>query len=515
MRVSVVTMGALCLVQRVALARGAAFVAHSSRVHARSSLVGASRTRMLAARGGSSGGGEDAPVLPLEERLPALRARMADAGIDALIVPSDDPHLSEYPAPCFARREFISGFTGSAGTALVTASEALLWTDGRYFLQAEMELSDAWTLMKAAQPGVPDLGTWLADAMPEGSVVGLDPLVHSAKAVDALREQLGAKGVRVQGTGEDAGNLVDAVWAGGRPPPPAARARVHPLEWAGVSVSDKLGSMRQLLKEAEAEALVVCALDEIGWLFNLRGSDLPNTPVAYGYAVLSADAATLYMDEAKLDDGVRDHLRAAGVAVAPYERALEGVRALGRAEGSVMVDVGACNAALIDALRASGGTLLNTPSPPMLAKSIKNEAELHGMREAHLRDAAALCGAFAWLEDAVAAGEAVDEYTLGERFRAFRAEQDGFLDESFPIIVGEGRNGAIIHYRAQPDACAAVRASSMILIDSGGQYECGTTDITRTIHLGEPSEVQRECFTRVLKVRRRRRRHCPPRRSTP
>lgn len=455
------------------------------------------------------GGGAEAPALSADAKtgpeeapcpkLVELRRLMADEGLQALVVPSDDPHLSEYPPPCFNRREFISGFTGSAGTAVITGSQALLWTDGRYFLQASLELSTDWTLMKSGQPDVPDVQTWLSKNLASGSAVGFDPHTHSHKAAEDLDKALGEAGVALKPTAEG-GNLVDRVWGEGRPPMPQGAVSVFPPEWAGESAGSKLQRMRAEM--GDADAMLVCSLDDLAWTLNVRGVDLPNTPVPFAYlVVLREEGATAFIDEAKVDDSVRAHLADAHVSLALYAGVEAALRKIAGEGKSVMLDKACTNAALVRAIVDGGGTVVDKRSPPMMAKSCKNDAELAGMREAHLRDSAALCNAFAWLEGAVSRGEALDEYAVGAKFRAFRAAQAGFWEESFPAIVGANGNGAIIHYRAAPSASSPIDTSCMVLIDSGGQYDCGTTDVTRTIHLGVPSDIQREVFTRVLKVR--------------
>lgn len=386
-------------------------------------------------------------------------------------------------------------------------------TDSRYFLQAELELPAEWTLMRQGQPGVPDLPEWLATAGastsangPARFVVGYDPLVHAQKAVETLSGALSAAGVApvLRSLRPTDSNLVDRVWGGARPPMPAGPARAHPLRWAGESVPAKLVRMRALL--GSADAMLVVALDEIGWLLNLRGSDLPTTPVAYAYCLLTPSSASLFVNpEQVAAPDVAAALREAGVTVRAYDDVFAALAELGAARASVLLDPARTNSKAALALTSAGGTAVSVPSPPMVAKALKNAAELSGMLEAHLRDSAALCGAFAWLEDAAEAGEALDEFSVGERFGNFRQAQEGWLCDSFPIIVGASRNGAIIHYRAEEGACAPIGANprdAMVLIDSGGQYECGTTDVTRTIHLGRPTALQRQCFTRVLKVRR-------------
>ncbi|KAG2426136.1 hypothetical protein HYH02_014851 [Chlamydomonas schloesseri] len=478
-------------------------------------------------------------------KLAGLRAAMAAAdggrGVAAYLVPTEDPHMSEYPPAYLKYREWISNFTGTAGTVVVTADAALLWTDGRYFLQAATELGPEWTLMKAGTPGCPDLEDWLVANLPEGARVGCDPWVHTVNAVRGLQRKLeeGGKGQSLVPLLEE-GNLVSKVWGAAQPPPPSAPLRVHDIRWAGEEVTAKLVRMREQMRGAGAGALLATALDEVAWLTNTRGGDVDHNPVALSYCLITPDAATLYVDRAKVGPAVAQHLAAAGVQVKPYDGLLADVAAAA-AGGRLWLDPGRTSYAVYQAAAkafaeaagaagskkraregeeaaaaagangnghaakgaaaaAAGGSFkaVELPSPVTAAKAIKNAAELEGMREAHLRDAVAVCGFLKWLEDTVATGATVTEVEVDLKLTGFRAAQPGFVETSFSTIAGAGPNGAIIHYRAQPGTCRSVDANTLLLLDSGGQYDCGTTDITRTLHTGSPSDHQRRCNTRVL-----------------
>ena len=511
-------------------AAGAGFVwqtrASASSFHAHRAAAHASH--LLRTRGGStrmaSGGAAVGEVGVADGRLPALRAEMAAAGVDALLIPSSDAHLSEYVHPHYERRAFISSFTGSAGTVLVTSDSALLWTDGRYFLQAEEELGPEWTLMRDGQPGVPKLAAYLASELPEGAALGIDPFLHSLKEAEGIREALANAARSLKLVSLTDGNLVDRVWDAThtRPPPPDSPARALALEVAGVSREVKLAAAAAAAKDAKAVALLVCALDEVAWLFNLRAADVPCCPVLQAYAIVHApptavrrlaDAppgadtsaggsvrATLFVDSSKLSSELISELSAAGVTVRDYEDTASAVESLRSSGGVIAFDPSLTNFALVG---AAGDKGLEVTSPLALPKSIKNEAELAGMLEAHLTDGAALATFFGWLEQAVASGSLptpFTEATLAATVDGFRGKQAGFLEVSFPTIAGTGPNGAVIHYN--PQVARAPRTfdgTEMLLLDSGGQYACGTTDVTRTVHLGTPSEWQKECFTRVLK----------------
>jgi len=467
------------------------------------------------------------------DRLAALRTAMAAAdggrGVHAYIVPTEDPHMSEYSPDCFKRREFISRFTGTAGTAVVTTEQALLWTDGRYFLQATQELSKQWTLMRAGTPGCPDLEDWLASNLPAGGRVGIDPLVHTVDSVRRLQRKLQDAGMELVVLG--GGNLVDEAWGAARPAAPPTPLRVHPLEWAGAGVASKLSGLAGSIKAAKADLLVVAMLDEVAWLTNLRGADVAHNPVFLSYAAVSAEGgATLYVDAHKLSGDVSAHLKESGVAVRPYASFLPDVRAAAGAGQAVWLDPSKVSYAVYQAAKegAEGGAggdgaarkrartadgaattngsgahaakvkVVELASPVVTAKAVKNDAEMRGMREAHLRDAAALAEFLCEMERRVGGGEVVSEVEVDELLTGKRAQQKGFLEPSFPTIAGAGPNGAIIHYRAQPGTCRSVDAATMLLLDSGGQYDCGTTDITRTMHFGTPTAAQKCAYTRVL-----------------
>lgn len=472
-----------------------------------------------------------------DPKLVALRELFAKAdggqGISAFIIPSEDPHMSEYPPACDYRRAYITGFDGSYGTAVVTADAALLWTDGRYFLQAEQQLGPDWTLMKAGTSGCPEIQDWLASNLPEGARVGIDPFLHTVDVAEKLQRRMAAAGKELVPL---ANNLVDEIWTD-RPAPPKEPLRVHPLEWAGKPAGEKLGEVRKQMEEAGAGALLVTMLDEVAWLLNLRGADVAYNPVFLSYALVTADGAALYVDPAKVGPPAAAALAEAGVEVKAYEQLLADVKTLASSGVKLWMDparvsyalkraalaaagvggtenaAGGNGAAARKRPRAEGGggdagaapklptakdVMLEKTSPVVIAKAVKNEAEMAGLREAHLRDGVALVQFLCWVEKAVAAGRVLTEVEVDEELTARRRAQPGFVELSFPTIAGSGPNGAIIHYRAEPETCATVDGSSLLLLDSGGQYDCGTTDITRTMHFGQPTEHQKACYTRVL-----------------
>lgn len=429
-------------------------------------------------------------------RLSALRAEMTRLGLHAFIVPSTDAHNSEYAAPCFARRAYISGFSGSAGTVVVTADAAMLWTDGRYFLQAEKELdASCWRLMRAGLPDTPTIPDFLANELPEGSVIGIDAFLHSVDSADALRQALHKSGSSLKML-DDGKNPVDAVWADDRPGLPQGLIRAHGMEYAGKCASDKIKMLREKMEEVGACAVLLSMLDETAWLYNIRGSDIPHCPVVMSYALVTNGKASFFVDESKVPRDVRDKLAEEGVSVESYEGVLAAVKEAA-AEGAVWIDAASTSAAVA---AAAGDGAIKEPTPVALAKAIKNEAELKGMREAHVRDGVALSSFLCWLERYVRDGNFLTEVEAAERLEGFRSKQNGFITTSFETISGSGANGAVIHYRAEKETCATITGDEVFLLDSGGQYVDGTTDVTRTMHLkGSGSEHQKMCFTRVLK----------------
>jgi len=427
-----------------------------------------------------------------------LRKIMSGLGIDAFIVPTDDPHLSEYTPAFYNRRAFISGFTGSAGTALVLKDKAYLWTDGRYFLQAEQELSSEWTLMKSGQKGTPTMEEFLTDHFKgTDSVIGIDPLVHSAEAASNLKKKLEGEGHSLK-TLEGLPNPVDEVWEEGRPEAPTAPCRVHPIEYAGESIQSKVGKVRAEFKKAGANAVVFGMLDEIAYLYNIRGGDIAYCPVTLSYAVITETEASIYIDSLKITEDVQAHLSESGVTLKDYEELLADISKLAENNQKVMLDKARINYAIFNKL--SQDQIVANTSPLQLPKSIKNDAEIAGMKAAHARDGAAECEFLCWLEEEVAVKKrSVSEVEVDEKLNERRAARPGFLEPSFPTIAGAGENGAIIHYRAEPETCGYLDDTKMFLLDSGAQYVDGTTDVTRTMHFGEPTAWQKECYTRVLK----------------
>lgn len=443
--------------------------------------------------------------------------------IDAYIIPSQDAHQSEFIAECYTRRAYISGFTGSAGTAVVTKDKAALWTDGRYFLQAEKQLSSCWNLMRAGNPGVPTPSEWLNDALAPGGRVGIDPFLFSSDAAEELKEAITTRNHELVYLHDL--NLVDEIWGESRPKPPKKPIRIHDLKYAGLDVASKLSSLRSELVDAGSSAIVISMLDEVAWVLNLRGSDVPHSPVMYAYLIVELDGAKLFIDNSKVTPEVMDHLKNAGIELRPYDCILSEIESLAAQGTHLWLDTSSVNAAIANTYKSAcekyTGSLGNKTkgenkiydnsnvqsgrptgvhrlSPISLAKAVKNHAELEGMQNSHLRDAAALAQFWVWLEDEIHKDVKLTEVEVADKLLEFRSKLAGFIDTSFDTISGSGANGAIIHYKPEKESCAVVDAKKLFLLDSGAQYVDGTTDITRTVHFGEPTARQKECFTRVL-----------------
>ncbi|XP_050360085.1 xaa-Pro aminopeptidase ApepP-like isoform X2 [Nymphalis io] len=450
------------------------------------------------------------------QRLTALRALMASqpTALAAYIVPTADAHNSEYIAPVDARREWLSGFTGSAGIAIVTSAKALVWTDGRYYTQFQNEVDmNVWTLMKQSLPETPSMDKWLTSNLVSGSVVGVDP--HTMTREDWTPLQTALSKAKVQLMAVDK-NLVDLARFQLKDFPPE---RPHnnimhlPIEYTGKTAGQKIKELRDKMAEKNASALVITALDEVAYTLNLRGSDINYNPVFFSYLVITPTSVVLFWDEGKIPQDIRDILVEEGVDLEgrPYEEITDALKKIARElsengdrEHSIWLSSEASEAIH----RAASGegdlkkplNLVSEMSPVALAKLVKNSVELEGFRQCHIRDGVAVVRFFKWLHDQIDGGTAVTEVQAADKLLEFRKEEKYFMGPSFETIPGAGENGAIIHYSPSHDGPQRkIRASDMFLLDSGGQYMDGTTDITRTRHMGEPTLAQKDSFTRVLK----------------
>ena len=429
----------------------------------------------------------------INKRIEKLRSWMRENGLSAFIFPSSDPHNSEYVAEHWKSREWISGFSGSAGTAVVTLEHAALWTDSRYFIAAEKELKGTdFKLMKLRVEGTPSVAEWLGTMLSssEAAVVGLDGYVNSLDEVSVLEQELATRGNISVRTDVDP---VDELWID-RPVIPNNMVNLHPLEYAGEPISSKISRVRQCLVDKGADGLLVTALDEIAWVLNLRGSDVHCNPVFVSYLLFSPEKVTLYINNSKLSEDVKAYLSTEKIEVEEYDAIVEGLRTY-RGE-SLLIDDRTTNYLLATA--APYEKVVAGASPIAGMKAIKNKVEQEGFRAAMLRDGIAMVKFLAWLNPAVEAGNQT-EISLDERLTALRAEQPKFKGISFDTIVGYEAHGAIVHYEATPESDIPVESHGLVLIDSGAQYLDGTTDITRTIALGDLTEEQCRVYTLVLK----------------
>lgn len=452
--------------------------------------------------------------------------------LHALVVPSEDYHQSEYVSVRDKRREFVSGFSGSAGLALITMDEARLWTDGRYFLQAAQELSDQWKLMRIGED--PSVDIWMADNLPKEAAIGVDPWCVS---VDTAKKWERAFSKKQQKLVQTSVNLVDEVWTS-RPPPEINPVLVHPLKFAGRSVSEKLKDLRDKLLQEKARGVVFTTLDEVAWLYNVRGTDVSYCPVVHAFAVVTLTSAFFYVDQKKLSAEVTSHLNENGIQIRDYGALISDIillasdqlsppaSDLSERNGSgevkengidfIWVDPSTCCFAVFSKLNAD--KVILQQSPLALPKALKNPIEMDGLKKAHIRDGAAVVQYLAWLDKQMQeiygasgyflAAESIKkigdknkltEVSVSDKLEEFRASKEHFRGLSFPTISSVGSNAAIIHYSPEAKTCAELSPNQIYLFDSGAQYLDGTTDITRTVHFGKPTTHEKACFTAVLK----------------
>lgn len=430
-------------------------------------------------------------TLTIQERLSLLRKQMKKADVDAYIVHHSDPHLSEYIPDYWKEREWLSGFTGSAGTLVVTQKNAALWTDSRYFIQAEIQLSGTGIeLCKIGMPETPDIQLWLALNLKQNSTVACNGLLISLSNQRTLSENLKAKKFKVRFDID----LVNKIWDD-RPPIPQQKVFVHTAEFAKVSVQEKLGRIRKELLVRNATAYLMCALDEICWTFNIRGADISYNPVFLAYAIVDDDKATLYVDENKLTDEVIQFLANEQVSVKPYSKIFDKLAKL-KKKDVLVLDPAKVNFSIYSAI--PGNTkVIETTGLATQIKARKQPVEVEGINEAMVQDGIAMVEFLYWLEQNVKSGK-VTEITVAEKLLEFRSKRKNFISESFGSIVGYADHGAIVHYSATPQTSYTIKPEGFLLVDSGGQYLNGTTDITRTIHLGNPTPQEKRDFTLVL-----------------
>lgn len=424
------------------------------------------------------------------EKLAALRQAMTEHGIDAWLAPSADPHLSEYLPEHWQTRAWLSGFTGSAGTLAVTQTEAALWADSRYWEQAEQQLAGSGIVLEKLGFGRNHID-WLAEKLPENAVAATAADMLSAAERDRLQTALARKGIALQ-TEHD---LAGRIWSD-RPALPCAPVYEHPAEFTAETAAAKLARVRAAMREAGADFHLVSALDDIAWITNLRGSDVSFNPVFLAHLLIGADHATLFVDESKIGAGVQAALEAAAIETAPYAAAAD---ALAHLSGCLLFSPEQTAVSTLAKLPENVRTV-QAANPSTAFKAEKSAAEIEHIREAMRQDGAALCGFFAEFERRLSAGEALTECDVDTLLLAHRSRRPHFVSHSFDTIAGFNANGAMPHYRALPDSCSTIAGNGLLLIDSGGQYLNGTTDITRVIPIGTPIAAQKRDYTLVLKA---------------
>lgn len=429
----------------------------------------------------------------IEQRLEALRQLMHREHLAAFIFPSTDPHSGEYVPEHWKGRQWISGFNGSAGTAVVTLEDAAVWTDSRYFIAAEEQLHGTeFKLMKDGMPGTPSIAEWLADKLKHtnNTEVALDGMVNTLNEVNALKEELRKLGGLTLRTNLDP---LKTIWTN-RPEIPTNKVELQPLELAGEETKHKIERIRMALRAVHADGTLVSTLDDVAWTLNLRGSDVECNPVFVAYLLIEQQRTTLYINKEKLTNEVYNYLLSQQIDVEDYADVTKGLA--NYAEYNILLDPNTTNYTLAKMVKCQ--EIVTKPSPVPALKAVKNEAEIRGFRNAMLKDGIAMVKFLKWLKPAVEAGNET-EMSLDDKLTSLRAEQPLFKGKSFETIVGYEAHGAIVHYEATPETNIPMKPHGLVLIDSGGQYQDGTTDITRTIALGDTTPEQRTAYTLVLK----------------
>ena len=425
------------------------------------------------------------------ERISALRALMEERGYDAYMVPTDDNHQSEYVGEHFKARAFITGFTGSAGTAVITKDAAGLWTDGRYFIQAEQQLSGSGVkLFKMGEPDVPTVEDFIADVLPEGGTLGFDGRVVAMGEGQALEAAAAKKNAKI----DYSTDLIDKIWED-RPALSEEPAFALDIEYTGESTESKLKRIRKSMAEEGADIHIIAALDDVCWTTNLRGNDIEFFPLLLSYAVITKEDMKLYIDERKLTDEMKANLAKDNISLRPYNAVYEDVKEL-CADSAILVDPSRLNYALYNNL-PKGAKVIEKVNPTVLMKAMKNDTEIKNIKSAHVKDGVAVTKFMHWLKKNVGKTE-ITEISAAEKLEEFRKEQEGYLWQSFEPICGSGEHAAIVHYAATPETNVPVVTDGLFLTDTGGGYMEGSTDITRTFAFGKITDRMAEDFTTVL-----------------
>lgn len=425
------------------------------------------------------------------ERISALRALMEERGYDAYMVPTDDNHQSEYVGEHFKARAFITGFTGSAGTAVITKDAAGLWTDGRYFIQAEQQLSGSGVkLFKMGEPDVPTVEDYIADILPEGGTLGFDGRVVAMGEGQALEAAVSKKNGKI----DYSTDLINKIWED-RPPLSKEPAFALGEEYTGESTKSKLKRIREAMEKEGANVHIIAALDDVCWTTNLRGNDIEFFPLLLSYALITMDDMKLYIDEEKLSGEIKENLSKDNISLRPYNAIYEDVKEL-KSDSVILVDPSRLNYALYNNL-PKNAKVVEKVNPTVLMKAMKNDTEIKNIINAHIKDGVAVTRFMHWLKKNVGKTE-ITEISAAEKLEEFRKEQEGYLWQSFEPICGSGEHGAIVHYAATPETNVPVVTDGLFLTDTGGGYMEGSTDITRTFAFGKLSERMITDFTTVL-----------------
>lgn len=428
----------------------------------------------------------------IKQRIENIRDLMKEKNIYAYIVPSSDYHQSEYVGDYFKSREFMSGFTGSSGTLIISMDEAGLWTDGRYFIQAENELKDSGIkLFKMGEEGVPTIEEYLLEKLPKNSTLGFDGRVMSVKEGQSLANKLAFKGINI----EYKYDLVNDIWED-RCSLPTEKAFLLGVEYSGEGFSDKLSRIKAVMKEKKATTHILASLDDIAWLFNIRGRDVKSNPVVLSYAVITIDSVYLFIDKNKIGKDIRAELSKENVQIKGYEEVYEFIKNIDENE-VVLIDTSKVNYAIYNNI-PSNVQKIEERNPSILFKSIKNEIELKNIRNSHIKDGVAFTKFMYWLKNNIGKIE-ITEISATQKLEAFRREQDKFIEPSFSTIAAYKDHAAMMHYSATEESNYKLEPRDLFLVDSGGQYFDGTTDITRTIALGPIPENVRKDFTNVVR----------------
>lgn len=427
----------------------------------------------------------------IKNRLFNLRASMKQHGLSAYLINGSDPHMSEYVPERWKTREYISGFSGSYGWLAIGIDNAVLWTDSRYYLQAEEQLRDTGIqMLKARLPETPSVSQWLANELKEGDVVGFDGACYSMAEILTLSNELKKCKVSLNPSID----LLEEIWSS-RPELPSNKAFLHPLKRAGVGRKEKIDQVKLAMTSSNADTTVIAALDDLCWTFNLRGADVECNPVVLGFAIINKNNTKLFIDKGKFADDQLAEISNDGIDVYPYNQFYAALEELENC--SVLLDPSRTNSLIYDKLK-DGNIIISQLSVPALLKSVKNEVELEGMTKAHITDALALLDFQLWLEDSINNG-VVSEWDVAVKLQELRQSRHGYVGASFFPIVGYKDHGAIVHFRVTQESAKTLEKEGILLIDSGGQYENGTTDITRTIALGPVTPKMKKDFTLVLK----------------